>query len=201
MGTPQPLKPTIIPRAFYNRSPHAVARDLLGKLLLHQWKGHRLVGRIEETEAYGGLDDLASHAHGATSPFNEVLFGPPGFSDVFLIYGRHYCMNVSCLPDGDPGGVLIRALEPIEGIETMARLRNMPIQSSAKALTGGPGRLCEALGIRRVPDQATDVTQTSSGLQLLDDGYRPEDIRVTSRIGIKKAIDLPLRFVVRDKTR
>jgi DNA-3-methyladenine glycosylase len=85
------------------------------------------------------------------SPYNDVLFGPPGYTDVYLIYGLHYCLNVSCLPDGEAGGVLIRALDPIEGIETMTRLRGLPETASSELLTGGPGRLCQALGIKRAP--------------------------------------------------
>jgi DNA-3-methyladenine glycosylase len=195
------VKPRIIPRSFYGRSPDAVARGLLGKLLLHRWEGHRLMGRILETEAYGGQDDPASHAYGGISPFNEVLFGPPGFSDVYLIYGLHYCMNVSCRPAGEPGGILIRALKPVEGRDFMARLRGLPEGSSDKLLAGGPGRVCKALGINRIADHGVDVTKSSSNLQFLDDGYRPEDIAVTSRIGIKKAIDLPLRFLISEKQR
>jgi DNA-3-methyladenine glycosylase len=153
------------------------------------------VGRIIECEAYLGADDPASHAYVGKSPFNAVLFGPAGYSDVYLIYGLHYCINVSCLPNGQPGGVLIRALEPLEGIATMTKLRRLPAGSTAKLLTGGPGRLCQALGITRAKDHGVDVTRSSSDLQILNDGYRPEHIRVTPRIGIRKAADLPLRFL------
>ena len=106
-------------------------------------------------------------------------------------------MNVSCQPDGEPGGVLIRALDPIEGIATMACLRGLPETASAKQLTGGPGKLCQALDITRPRHNGLDVTSPKSILQIVDDGHRPETIDVTPRIGIRKAADLPLRFVIR----
>jgi DNA-3-methyladenine glycosylase len=187
---------SLVPRSFYERSPEIVARALLGKILLIHRNGERLSGRITESEAYLGLVDPASHAFTGRSKFNDVLFGPAGYSDVFLIYGMYYCFNVSCHPDGVPGGVLIRALDPLEGMDTMAKLRGVSRDSSAKALTGGPGRLCQALGITRATHHDVDVTRRGSIVQILDDGFRPETIDVTPRIGIRKAADLPLRFVV-----
>src|SRR5580704_15618220 len=194
--TDSKTKRTILPRKFYNRSPEIVARALLGKLLTRRRKGERLTGRIVECEAYLGLSDPASHAFTGLSSYNAVLFGPPGFTDVYLIYGRYYCLNVSCLPDGEPGGVLIRALDPIEGMATMARLRGLPITASAKMLTGGPGRLCQALGITRGAHHDLDVTRARSVIQILDDGFRPKTVETTPRIGITKAVDQPLRFVM-----
>jgi DNA-3-methyladenine glycosylase len=190
-----------LPRTFYLRSPELVAPALLGKILVHHLQGERLSGRIVETEAYLGLADPASHAFTARSPFNDVLYGPAGRADVYLIYGLHYCLNVSCLPDGEPGGVLLRALLPMDGVETMARLRGLSSSASAKLLTGGPGKLCQALGITRASHHGLDVTQPSSVLQIVDDGIHPENIEVTPRIGIRKAADLPLRFLLRGKTR
>ena len=189
-------KSEILPRGFYNRSPEIVARALLGKLLTHHREGERLTGRIVETEAYLGLSDPASHTFTGLSSYNAVLFGPPGHADVYLIYGRYYCLNVSCLQDGEPGGVLLRAVDPIDGIETMARLRGLPSTASAKLLTGGPGRLCQAFGITRATHHGMDVTRKSSILQILDDGFRPKTVQVTPRIGIRKAADLPLRFLI-----
>lgn len=193
-------KASILPRSFYESWPEAVARALLGKILVHHREGERLSGRIVEIEAYLGLSDPASHAFTGRSRYNDVLFGPPGYTDVYLIYGLHYCLNVSCLPDGEAGGVLIRALDPIEGIATMARLRDLPEASSAKLLTGGPGRLCQALGIKRATHHGIDVTRLKSILQIVDDGYRPERIDATPRIGIRKAADRPLRFIVGKST-
>jgi DNA-3-methyladenine glycosylase len=190
-----------LPQTFYLRSPELVAPALLGKVLVHQFRGKRLSGRIVETEAYLGRADPASHAFTAKSPFNDVLYGPAGRADVYLIYGLHYCLNVSCLPDGEPGGVLFRALLPIEGVETMAKLRRLPPNASAKLLTGGPGKLCQALGITRASHHGMDLTQGSSALHIVDDDFRPEHIEITPRIGIRKAADLPLRFLITAKKR
>jgi DNA-3-methyladenine glycosylase len=186
---------SVLPRSFYLNSPEFVARELLGKLITHHFDGERLTGRIIEVEAYLGLSDPASHTFAGKTQRNSVLFGPPGFSYVYFIYGMHYCLNFSCQPDGEPGGVLIRALEPIEGLDAMARLRGFSNPVKPKLLTYGPGRLCQALGITRAVDNGRDVTLADSPLQVLDDGYRPVSILATPRIGIRKAIDKPLRFV------
>jgi DNA-3-methyladenine glycosylase len=193
----QPPSPTLLPRDFYARSPEVVASSLLGKLLTHHRKGRQLTGRITEVEAYLGLTDPASHAFIGRTARNSVLFGPPGIAYVYFIYGMHYCLNVSCLPDGEPGGVLFRALAPLEGLATMARLRGLPKDARPQLLTGGPGRLCEALGISREAQNGIDVTIPHSPLQILDDGHNPGAIDITPRIGIRKAADRPLRFLVR----
>ena len=193
------MNPVLSPD-FFVRSPKTVARELLGKVLVHRRKGQRLSGRIVETEAYLGLKDPASHAfHGRTSA-NEVLFGPPGLAHVYFIYGMHYCISISCLPYGEPGGVLIRALLPLEGIAIMARLRNLPANAGPQKLTGGPGRLCEALGITRATHNGMNVTKAESPLHIEDDGHPPAKIEITPRIGISKAKEQPLRFILRDKS-
>ena len=193
-GVEDPL-PFVLPRSFFLDSPEVVASKLLGKLITRHLDGERLTGRIIEVEAYLGLSDPAAHTFIGKTPRNAVLFGPPGFSYVYFIYGMHYCLNFSCQQEGEPGGVLIRALEPLEGLETMARLRGFPSLSTPKLLTSGPGRLCQALGITRATHNDLDVTRTDSPLQVLDDGYRPSSILTTPRIGISKAIDKPLRFL------
>jgi DNA-3-methyladenine glycosylase len=187
---------SILPRSFYERSPEIVARALLGKLIVRRLAGRRLIGRITETEAYLGEADPASHAYRGRSLHNAVLFGPAGRTYVYLIYGLHYCLNFSCHLEGRAGGVLIRALEPIEGIEIMAKLRGLPNSSSARQLTGGPGRLSQAFHITRSRDQDVDVTRLSSPIQVMDDGHGSGKVVVTARIGLSKAVDLPLRFVV-----
>jgi DNA-3-methyladenine glycosylase len=189
-------KSTVVPRSFYLDSPEVVARALLGKLFIHHRDGENLTGRIVEVEAYLGASDPASHTFRGLTSYNSVLFGPPGFSYVYFIYGMYYCMNVSCLPKGEPGGVLIRALEPVEGMETMARLRGLPSGASPKLLTGGPGRLCQALDITRATHNDLDLTSRKSVLQIREDGYQVGDIEITPRIGISKAADLPLRFLI-----
>jgi DNA-3-methyladenine glycosylase len=190
---------TVLPRSFYLDSPEVVAGNLIGKLITRHFHGERLTGRITEVEAYLGLSDPAAHTFIGKTTRNAVLFGPPGFAYVYFIYGMHYCLNFSCQPEGEPGGVLIRALEPLEGLETMARLRGLPSGAKPQLLTSGPGRLCQALAITRATHNGLDVTLADSPLQVLDDGYRPASILTTPRIGIKKAIDKPLRFVAGKK--
>jgi DNA-3-methyladenine glycosylase len=192
---PLPARSRLLGRSFYERSPGLVARDLLGKLLVRRLGRAQLVGRITEVEAYLGKSDPASHAYKPRSAYNAVLFGPPGRTDVYLSYGMHYCLNFSCWPDGKPG-VLIRAITPVRGIATMAKLRNLPQGSSARRLAGGPGRLCQAFAITRVKDYDIDVTKRSSAIQVRDDGCVPDHILRTPRIGVGSAIDLPLRFVL-----
>jgi DNA-3-methyladenine glycosylase len=186
----------ILPQHFYNRSPELVARDLLGKVLLRRLRDETLTGRITEVEAYLGQDDPASHTFVGKTARNAVLFGPPGFAYVYFIYGMHFCLNVSCLPDGEPGGVLFRALLPLQGIETMRKLRNLAPKATAKQLTGGPARLCEALDITRTNSNGLDLTSPASPLQIVDDGYVPGAIQATPRVGITKAADRPLRFLL-----
>jgi DNA-3-methyladenine glycosylase len=185
----------LLPRAFYSRSPELVARALLGKLLIRHLHGKRLTGRIIEVEAYLGLTDPASHAARGLTPGNAVLFGPPGHAHVYFIYGMYYCLNVSCHLKGEAGGVLIRALDPIDGLETMADLRGLSHSAKPRLLTGGPGRLCQALDITRKNSNGLDVTSSGSPIQIADDGTHPNKIQITPRIGISKAADRPLRFL------
>src|ERR1700759_5023403 len=188
------LKP--LPRTFYSRSPHPVPQALLGKPLLPPVQGKRLTGRIIEVEAYLGLTDPASHAARGLTPNNAVLFGPSGRTHVYFIYGMYYCLNVASHLPGEAGGVLIRALDPIDGLETMADLRGLPQNAKPKLLTGGPGRLCQALDITRKNSNGLDVTSPTSAIQIAHDGHRPTEIQTTPRIGISKAADRPLRFLI-----
>jgi DNA-3-methyladenine glycosylase len=172
-----------------------VARGLLGKVLARRLDGEWLTGRIAETEAYFGQDDPAAHAYIGKTERNAVLFGPPGHAYVYFIYGMHWCLNVSCEPDGQAGGVLIRAMEPLTGLETMARLRGT---ANLKLLASGPGRLCQAMAITRTGQNGADVTDRISELQIWDDGYKPEQVRVTPRVGIKKAVEWPHRYLLEE---
>ena len=185
-----------VPRAFYLDPPEVVARRLLGKLVVRRYEGQRLVGRIVEAEAYCGVDDPAAHTFAGKTERNAVLFGPPGVAYVYFIYGMHYCLNFSCEPDGQAGGVLLRALEPLEGLATMARLRGLAADANPRLLTSGPGRLCEALGVTRRTHNGLDVTNRRSGLHVEDDGFAPERIATTARVGIRKAAERPLRFSI-----
>jgi DNA-3-methyladenine glycosylase len=158
-----------------------------------------MAGRIVEVEAYLGADDAAAHAAAGLTPRNRVLFGPPGRSYVYFIYGNYYCLNVSCLPDGMAGGILFRALEPLAGLHSMARNRRLAgglTESTKHLLTSGPGRLCDALKITRARDNDVDMTSPQSRIWIGDDGYRPPRIAVTRRIGITKAAEHPLRYVI-----
>ena len=189
-----------IEREFYNRDPRLVARELLGKLLLRKEQdGTMLAGRIVETEAYLGTDDAAAHSAAGKTVRNAVLFGPPGLSYVYFIYGMHFCFNVSCLPDGEAGGVLFRALEPVAGIERMAsnreiELSDTPRMTELRSLTSGPGRLAEAFGIVRERDNEKDLTRKASDLWIADDGHKVAAIVEGPRIGITKDADHPLRY-------
>ena len=188
--------PKLLPKTFYSRSPEIVARALLGKLLIRDLPGERLTGRITEVEAYLGLTDPASHAYRGLTPNNAVLFGPPGRTHVYFIYGMYYCLNTSAHLAGEAGGVLIRAIAPIDGIETMAHLRRLSPNAKPKLLTGGPGRLCQALDITRKNSNDLDLTAHDSPIQIADDGTHPSDIQITPRIGLSKAADRPLRFLI-----
>ncbi len=185
-----------LPRDFYTRDPRTVSRGLLGKVLVRRQGRKSLSARIVEVEAYLGKDDPAAHSANGRTARNFVLFGPPGLTYVYFIYGNHYCFNVSCLPDGEAGGVLFRALEPISGIEQMAEARDIAIGEDLRRLTSGPGRLAEAFGITRERDNEKDLTSRRSDLFIVDDGFRPRRIEITPRIGITKAAERPLRFFI-----
>jgi len=190
----------ILPPAFYSRDPRQVAPDLLGKLLVRREGKQLRVGRIVELEAYLGIDDPAAHAYRGPTKRNEVLFGPPGRAYVYFIYGFHYCLNLSCEPEGKAGSVLVRALEPVAGLDLMYAARNLEPghgrTTELRLLTSGPGRLAEAFSITRERDNGNDVTSPRSDLQVADDGFKPEKIATTVRIGITKAADQPLRYIV-----
>jgi DNA-3-methyladenine glycosylase len=190
-----------LPRKFYARDPVSVGRELLGKVLVRR-EGRRIhAGRIIEVEAYLGERDLAAHSAAGRTPRNAVLFGPPGHAYVYFIYGNYYCLNISCEPEGRAGCVLIRALEPLVGIEEMARARGVPLKEiydvrELKTLTSGPGRLAQAFRITRLRDNDADLTDRKSGLWVASDDFSIERIVATSRIGITKSAELPLRFVI-----
>lgn len=177
-----------------------MARELLGKVLVRDGdKGKvRRSGRIVEVEAYLGVNDPAAHAAAGNTARNSVLFGPPGYAYVYFIYGNHYCLNVSCEREGKAGSVLFRALQPLEGREEMAAARGILLQSDRDlpALTNGPGKLAEAFGITRARDNGCDLTVPGSGLWIGDDGFTAGRVQITKRIGISKAADKRLRYVL-----
>lgn len=184
----------LLPRHFFNAPPEQVARALLGKILARSISEMLLAGRIVETEAYLGERDPAAHAASGRTARNAVLYGPAGHAYVYGIYGLHYCLNVSCLPEGNPGCVLLRALEPLEGLGAMRVNRGLDENAKPHALTSGPGKLCQAMEITRVTDNGVDLLRADSTLALYDDGFACGEIAVTPRIGIRKAAEFPLRF-------
>ena len=181
--------------SFYERDPVIVARDLLGKYLIHDTPEGQLIGKIVEVEAYGGLQDKGSHASRGITDRTQIMFDKPGFSYVYLIYGMHYCLNASAHITGQAGAILLRALEPIGGIELMKKNRG---KDSLRDLCSGPGKLCQALG----------VNKNHNGRQLIATPLRiaegepvtEDEIVATPRINIDyagEAKDWPWRFYIK----
>jgi DNA-3-methyladenine glycosylase len=179
----------ILQRDFYERGTVDVARDLLGQVLIHG----AAAGIIVETEAYLGGDDLASHSAAGITDRTRVIFGPPGHAYVYLSYGMHDCLNIVAEPAGTPGCVLIRALEPVQGLDVMRSRR--PKARTDRDLTSGPGKLTRALGITR-KDTGVDVTRGNL-VVMTRLGVPRFEIEVTPRIGITRCADLPLRFLIK----
>jgi DNA-3-methyladenine glycosylase len=167
-------------------------------LVRREEHGSTRSARIVEVEAYLGERDPAAHSAAGKTLRNAVLFGPPGYAYVYFIYGNHYCLNVSCEAEGLAGCVLFRALEPLTGMEEMAQARGIELQGpkDCPKLTSGPGKLSEAFGITRARDNGCDLTAAASTLWIGDDGYRAGGIVATPRIGIVKAADKPLRYLL-----
>ena len=169
-----------------------VARDLLGKLLIRRDRRLLLAGRIVEAEAYLGAIDPGAHAYRGQTPRNAVLFGPPGHAYVYFIYGMYQCLNVVCEPDGTAGGVLIRALEPLAGIEIMRSRR--PSARKVEQLASGPGKLTLAMAVT-LQHNGVDVTRGSLTVREPIEKRRFE-IQTTPRIGISQCVEAPLRFLI-----
>ncbi len=176
-------------RSFYERNSAVVAFELIGKILTFTGNTHRLQGRIVETEAYFGKDDPASHAFRGPTPRTRVMFGPPGMSYVYFTYGNHHCLNVVTEREHTAGAVLIRALEPLSGIDRMKKNRQ---KNEIAQLTNGPGKLCQAFGISR-DDSGRDLTSSEFFI-----GSAAQDellhIQAATRIGISKAKESLYRF-------
>lgn len=179
----------VLTREFYSRPTIEVARDLLGKVIVHG----DTAGMIVEVEAYLGGDDLAAHSARGVTDRTRVIFGPPGHAYVYLIYGMYDCLNLVAEKDGTPGCVLIRAVEPISGLDIMHQRR--PAARRVEDLASGPGRLTLALGITRAANGA-DVTR---GQITVREWQRAPKIHVetSARIGITHCADWPLRYFVR----
>jgi DNA-3-methyladenine glycosylase len=181
----------ILPRDFYNRPTLTVARDLLGKVLVHRTPAGDAAGMIVETEAYVGEDDPACHAAPGPTRRNAPLYGPAGFAYVYLNYGIHYLVNAVTEAEGHPAAVLIRALAPVDGIRLMQKRRAPDGRHIATSdLCRGPGNLTKALGIT-LTDNLVDLV--SSRLVIEDRGERPADVSWGPRIGITVGIEQPWR--------
>ncbi len=183
----------ILPRSFYDRETEVVARDMLGTILECETDDGVASGIIVETEAYLGEHDLACHAAVGRTARTEHLYGPPGISYVYFIYGMYWCFNAVTREEGQPSAVLVRALEPLDGVTLMHRRR--PRINNDVDLTNGPGKLCTALGITGA--------HTGKSLQrkplVIREGASINDsqVEVTPRVGITKSADWPLRWIIR----
>jgi DNA-3-methyladenine glycosylase len=182
-----------LPASFYARPTIQVARGLLGQILISDIGGRRTAGRIVETEAYLGPHDPASHAFGhRRTARTEVMYGRPGTAYVYFTYGMHWCLNAVTERLGFPAAVLIRALEPLEGLPVMRRRRGRGGVRDAD-LCAGPARLCQALGIT---GRENGGLLTNGRLRIVRDRRRRAPVAVTGRVGITDAADWPLRFVI-----
>jgi len=181
-----------ISRRFFERYTPQVARELLGCRLVRVLDGERLSGIIVETEAYRGAEDPASHAYRGMTERNDVMFGPAGRAYVYFTMGMHYCLNITTEPEGTAAAVLVRALEPREGIETMRRNRGT---ADVRRLTSGPGNLTEALMIDRSLNGEDLVT---SRVLFVQCGETIREVGVTTRVGVSKGGNLRWRFYAKD---
>jgi DNA-3-methyladenine glycosylase len=189
-------------RNFYNQSTLKVAQDLLGKFLVRKIGKNILSGKIVETEAYVGPNDLASHASRGKTTRTAPMFGPPGYAYVYLVYGLNYCFNIVTEGKNYPAAVLIRAIEPAEGIKLMCRNRKLNFQFSILnfKLTNGPGKLCQAL---KIDKSLNNLDLTKNILWLEDRGIKikPSEIAAAKRIGVDyagKYKNKPWRFYLRE---
>jgi DNA-3-methyladenine glycosylase len=191
---PGDLPQNALSRGFYDRPTEQVARELLGKTLVREIDGSVLAGRIVEVEAYLGEDDEAAHSFAGITERTRVIFGPPGHAYVYFSYGMHHCLNVVAEPTGRAGCVLVRALEPLSGLDEMFRRR--PRAKAPRDLCSGPGKLTQAMGIT-LSHYGADLTAGALTIR-----ESPDDdaliVRQTARIGITRSAELPLRFHLLD---
>ena len=180
-----------LPRRFFVRDPVVLARDLLGRVLFYKTPEGLLAGRIVETEAYTGAADPASHAFRGRTARNAVMFGPAGHAYVYFTYGMHHCLNVTAGAQGTAGAVLLRALEPLAGVEIM---RARGDHGPESRLLSGPGKVGRAFGLSLI-DNGRDFTRGPLGLAT-GAPIPDREVAISRRIGISRAVDLPYRFAV-----
>jgi DNA-3-methyladenine glycosylase len=179
-----------LPRSFYRRDPRAVAPGLLNKVLVHG----ECRARIVEVEAYCGGEDPGSHAYRGRTARNATMFGKPGLLYVYFTYGMHWCANAVCGAPDEGVAVLLRAAEPLDGLEEMWSRR--PAAKRPRDLCSGPARLCQAFGIERSFDGA-DLATGDRGVVIVDDGVAPPDEPgISTRIGLSAGAELPWRYFV-----
>ena len=186
-----PLTSPRLGRAFFARDPVTLARDLLGRVLFYRTAEGLLAGRIVETEAYTGATDPASHAFRGPTARNAVMFGPAGHAYVYFTYGMHHCLNITAERAGQPGAVLLRAMEPVSGI---ALIRARGDRGPEARLLSGPGKIGRAFGLT-LADNGRDFTRGPLGV-VAGSPIPGRAVAVSRRIGISRAVDLPYRFAV-----
>jgi len=180
-------------RSFYNRPTLLVAKELLGTFLVHQMNAHQqLIGKIVETEAYIGEDDPACHAARGRTSRTEIMYGPPGYAYIYFIYGMYYCLNAVTEREGFPAAVLIRAVQPVAGVELMQELRG---NARPRELANGPGKLCQAFGL----DKSLNGADLCGSKLFIATGSSPEpdEIATSPRIGIRAGKEHPWRFYIK----
>jgi DNA-3-methyladenine glycosylase len=182
---------TRLTRRFFNEYTPSVAKALLGTVLVRVVDGERLSGTIVETEAYRGARDPASHAYGGRTKRNAVMFGEGGHAYVYFSYGFHWCLNLTTEPEGRAGAVLVRAVEPIEGLEQMLWNRNLDSDEHA---TDGPGKLTQAL---RIDSNLNGEDLVTSRRLFVEEGTKVEETGSSSRVGIRQGVAFRWRFFVK----
>lgn len=186
-------------REFYTRDLLLVARELLGKIFVKDYEGEKLRGKIVEVEAYDGDIDEAAHTFKGLTKRNEIMFNEGGYLYVYFTYGAHYCCNVVTGIKGKGTAILIRGIEPLDGLSKMIRNRfdgKLPDGKNMHNLTNGPGKICQAFSISK---EHYGIDLTGNKIYLLEQpNIKSELIKVSKRIGIKKSVDLPWRFYIKD---
>ncbi len=191
-------KPAKLGKEFYTRNTITVAKELLGKIFVKKENGIYLSGKIVEVEAYDGAIDEAAHTFGGITERNKIMFKDGGYLYVYFTYGVHFCCNIVTDKKGRGTAILIRAIEPLEGIEYMAKKRygrKIKIEKEKLNLTNGPGKICQAFNINR---KHYGVNLTGDRIFLLEQPkLKKSEIAISHRIGIKKSVDLPWRFYIK----